>query len=243
MYKHTIKHDMESMLYVVLYCALLWCPHNADGALLRNILSGMFDFFQLTDDGRPTGGAGKLQNMQHRQWTSQLQWHSAAVQAWLTQVMDLHHPARPGFPFESLISDASRPEAVPQWTPDALDALWKKILESNGATLSCNDRCDNIQRFELHFKQRTPHSALPRPNQPTHASPPGPKRRAPWSDDEDTPQAKHPRYSPDVEAPEDQSTTSEGTGFDVPPSSTYSGPSEITVTGWSTSHSTGAEMY
>lgn len=209
---HTIQHDMESMLYVVLYCALLWCDHNGDGVALRNILRGMFDYFDLMGDGKPRGGAGKLENMLNRVHTKTVQWTSRALQRWLTQVMDLHYPV------QGRLSTSG--EVGEMWRPDVLDTLWRKILTGpDASTLSFNDRRDILARYPGDFQGLWPHSALPLPNQPTHASP---KRRRTASPDEGVPDRKRLRYSPQVEAPDDVSLVSEDTGFDIPPSSIYS---------------------
>lgn len=215
---YTLQHDMESILYVVLYCALLWCPHNAPGHLLRNILSGMFDVFEITHDGHPRGGGGKLQNMRHRMWTDDLEWTSNGMQTWLTEVMDLHHPVRAD-PANHLSLEMSQTEISPMWTPDALDRLWQNVLQTHKATLSYKDRLNHLQRFHHIFNTQIPDSARSRPNPATHTSPGGPKHRIAWSDDEDAPPSKHMRlYSPELEVQDGQSTTSE---ISVPPPSTY----------------------
>ncbi|KAI0714071.1 hypothetical protein C8T65DRAFT_645396 [Cerioporus squamosus] len=186
MIRHTIQHDMESILYVVMYCALLWCPHNGDGVTLRNILRAIFDYFQI-------------------RYTKTLQWHSRALQGWLTQVMDLHHPHRSqtANPHYQSTPGVDAPVESREWTPDTLDVLWRRILASHDApTLSYNDRIDNIARYSEHFHQLVPHSALPHPHQPTQASP---KRKRAHSQDEGAPEPKQARYSPQVDAPDDGS--------------------------------------
>ena len=40
--KQTIKDDMESLLYVVLYCALHWLPHNLSKDRLSDLITAFF---------------------------------------------------------------------------------------------------------------------------------------------------------------------------------------------------------
>ena len=44
--KHTFKDDMESLLYIVLYCALLYQPHGLTQEELTDIVSEVFDLQQ-----------------------------------------------------------------------------------------------------------------------------------------------------------------------------------------------------
>ncbi|OJT13844.1 hypothetical protein TRAPUB_9614 [Trametes pubescens] len=56
---HTVQDDMESIYYVVLYCALLYLPHRLNGNKLLRLLGLIFDFIADQNGMRVSGGTGK----------------------------------------------------------------------------------------------------------------------------------------------------------------------------------------
>ncbi|KAI0694170.1 hypothetical protein C8T65DRAFT_744473 [Cerioporus squamosus] len=136
---HTIQHDMESMLYVVLYCALLYLPHH--GGDSASCFHRIFDETH-TRGGRVEGGDGKSKNRSSRTYTAEIKWECASMTEWLNTVMD-YDSSGEGY----------------QWTPDVLDDFWRTFLEKNRSRLRKNDRCFNVKlllgpRDEKKVKQR-----------------------------------------------------------------------------------------
>ncbi|RPD59210.1 hypothetical protein L226DRAFT_614047 [Lentinus tigrinus ALCF2SS1-7] len=124
-HNHTIHHDMESTLYVTLYCALLYLPHH--GGDPASCFQRMFDETHLRG-GRVEGGDGKSKNRSNRTYTAKIKWECAPMTEWLNTVMDYH-------------SSGQRD----RWNPDVLDTFWRAFLEEKQALLHVNDRCFNIK--------------------------------------------------------------------------------------------------
>lgn len=117
--KHTFLDDMESLLYIVLYCALLWQPHDLTPEYLTQTIARMFDLQQF-DSSMQHGGGGKAANAVYRTFTGLMHLQSPSLQEWLTNVIDYHHP-----PDELLDEYAGR------WSPEYLDTYWSTFLQSH----------------------------------------------------------------------------------------------------------------
>ncbi|KAI0948918.1 hypothetical protein AcW1_008660 [Taiwanofungus camphoratus] len=118
---HTLQDDMESILYVVLYCALRWGPHNVKRKTLFNTLRHLFDEAWEDDDGT-SGGSGKLLNKFTRRYTKAFTFHSVPLQYWLDTVMNLNSPL-PGREYE---------EFRDKWEdPVHLDTFWTHFLQTS----------------------------------------------------------------------------------------------------------------
>lgn len=124
-HNHTIQHDMESTLYVVLYCALLYLPHC--GGDPASCFERMFDETH-TRGGRIEGGDGKSKNRSNGTYTANIEWECSPVTEWLNTVM-------------GYLSTGSKD----RWTPDILNEFWGKFLADNQAGLRKDDRCFNIK--------------------------------------------------------------------------------------------------
>ncbi len=124
--KHTFLDDMESLLYIVLYCALLWQPHDLTPEYLTQTIARMFDLQQF-DSSVQHGGGGKAANALHRTFTGLMHLQSPSLQEWLTNVIDYHHPPR-----ELLDEYAGR------WSPEYFDTYWTTFLQSH--VLESNNR-------------------------------------------------------------------------------------------------------
>ncbi|OSC97326.1 hypothetical protein PYCCODRAFT_1145209 [Trametes coccinea BRFM310] len=123
--KHTFKDDMEALIYVVLYCALLYLPHDLHPRDLTDLYR---DFFNQRDDieGLELGGQGKTANARYRNFTRSIHFGSTAYKEWLTTVLDYHTPHR-----------------VPigqgeMWEAETLDTYWSQFLKTH--TLERDDR-------------------------------------------------------------------------------------------------------
>ncbi|KAI9060872.1 hypothetical protein FKP32DRAFT_1594973 [Trametes sanguinea] len=116
---HTFQDDMESLLYVVLYCSLIHLPHNIqDPEDLRTFIHHFFDSSTFIG-GRLEGGDAKEANAIARSWTKRVKWKNADLQAWLNTVMDYHSP-----PVHL------RAAWFDRWSnPDYLESFWRSFLE------------------------------------------------------------------------------------------------------------------
>ena len=130
--RQTILDDMESLLYVVLYCALHWLPNNLDREELFQIVSRLFDF-STTYNGVVIGGDGKAANNYSRRYTGDVQFKGQAIKDWLDTVMNYRAP---------LPDDAQTYKD--KWKPEHLDVFWSDFLKTR--TLEHDDRVVNKAR-------------------------------------------------------------------------------------------------
>ena len=118
----TFPDEMESLLYVVLYCALLWQPHNLRRERLTNIVRNMFDSYEEVDGVR-FGGSGKVANSLERMLTGPVRYDDAGLQEWLDTVMDLRWPPRLRAGYEDKWSDTEQ-----------LKIFWSNFLKTHELT-------------------------------------------------------------------------------------------------------------
>ncbi len=123
---HTLQDDMESLLYVVLYCGFLWLPHNLSKEDLAYTIKAFFES-SYWEQGNIQGGRGKLANALRRQYTANVEFNEH-LKVWLDTVMDYYYPT-----LESNYCGPSR------WSsPDDLEGFWSRFLQTHD--LPCNDR-------------------------------------------------------------------------------------------------------
>ncbi|RPD54652.1 hypothetical protein L227DRAFT_343624 [Lentinus tigrinus ALCF2SS1-6] len=160
--EHTIRDDMESMIYVVLYCALLWTPHKLSPEELANTMM-FFDAYD-TLENVPTGGDPKSMNLRTRRHTDRLtdKWAVPQTGIWVNIMLDYVHPAAKITPPRRF--NKSQPKYVEPWL--------SKFLKKHGAALPRNDRFDHVAHHPEKFSDKAPLASRGRPNQATHASPP-----------------------------------------------------------------------
>ncbi|KAJ8457588.1 hypothetical protein ONZ51_g11440 [Trametes cubensis] len=152
-YKHTIKDDMESLLYVVLYCALLYLPHR----FTAKNLTALYDkFFEECQDFGTTmyGGVGKDANGANRTWTRRVRFGSPALQEWLDTVMNYHSP---------LAEDGEKYEGM--WEVDKLDTFWSNFLETH--ELERDNRTVNKISMASQYDPDSPPTDPPTPPSPS----------------------------------------------------------------------------
>ncbi|KAI0723245.1 hypothetical protein C8Q76DRAFT_389324 [Earliella scabrosa] len=123
---HTVKHDMESLLYVVLYCGLLYLPHEGDQADALCCFVNMFDEQHLRRN-RLEGGDGKAKNRLERTYTAEIKWVCNPLTIWVNGVMDIH---------SALDRDV--------WSPESLADYWNKFNKEHGHALTNDGRHYNI---------------------------------------------------------------------------------------------------
>ncbi|KAI0326081.1 hypothetical protein GY45DRAFT_1374254 [Cubamyces sp. BRFM 1775] len=151
--KHTFEDDMESLLYVVLYCALLYLPHRLTKKTLTFLYRGFFD--ELHDVGETVyGGVGKNANSANRIWTRRVHFSSPALQEWLDTVMNYHSPQ---------IQDREKYKGM--WEPDKLDAFWSSFLETH--ELERDNRTVNKLSMVSHYDPDSPPTDPPTPLSPS----------------------------------------------------------------------------
>lgn len=134
-FAHSIQDDMESMLYVILYCGLKWLPHNLHG----NFFPSMNQFFAQESsrhNGKLSGGTFKAANQHSRHYTSRITFTCQAFQEWLTTVMNYNSPMR-----------ADIEEFEGKWDgPNHLYEFWDRFLQRH-TDLPSNDRIDHYARI------------------------------------------------------------------------------------------------
>ncbi|KAH9928049.1 hypothetical protein B0H21DRAFT_762822 [Amylocystis lapponica] len=128
---HTLADDMESMLWVVLYCSLLWLPvHELHPGARWNTIGEMFEARRVSPTGRVVGGHGKIANMRTRRFTNNVEFDNTQLQTWLTTVMDYHAPL-----------ETAGPELRGKWDgPRHLLEFWRGFLERESPALPENER-------------------------------------------------------------------------------------------------------
>ena len=117
---------MESLLYVIFYCALHWLPNDLPNYQFDTLVS---DFFskRITIKGIDIGGNQKNLNARGRAITSQIRFPQA-FQRWFDTVMDYHSPPEGS-------------EEEPKWTdPKDLDQFWSSFLVTEADSMANNDR-------------------------------------------------------------------------------------------------------
>ena len=124
--KPTLQDDMESLFYVVLYCSLLWLPHNLSKEGLRRVIRMMFDIKTWIVD-HYHGGDGKTPNALDRHYTKSITFKEP-LHEWLQTVMDYFAPPR-----------ELQPQYKEYWSnPDHLEAYWGDFLRTH--TFEADDR-------------------------------------------------------------------------------------------------------
>lgn len=157
---HTLEDDMESLLYVVLYCALLYLPHNLDDESLETVIQRLFDH-SVEIKGVLRGGSGKVANRAARTLTERIKFTNPDLQKWLDDAMNLH--GRVGVP--------SAQSSLIWREPENLDKLWRDFFATHH-TLAGGDRVENALPDPPTFRNK-PESSLvtsvppPRPTAPT----------------------------------------------------------------------------
>jgi len=140
---HGMKDDLESLLYVVLYCALRWLPVHSPG---RGLDWWLNDFFSPPNRD---GAHLKLYNAMTRNFTRDLtSMQIQAILDWLNAAMDLHyHP-----------SGGPNPVGPnPAWDDGrALEAMWKETLTKDLPDDDWQENpIPNIAVREAHFLHTT----------------------------------------------------------------------------------------
>ncbi|KAI0323496.1 hypothetical protein GY45DRAFT_1376288 [Cubamyces sp. BRFM 1775] len=146
---HTLQDDMESLLYVILYCSLRHLPHSMRNP--EHLYRFIHKFF---DDcsygvGKLHGGDAKLVNSDDRTWTQRITFNSKNIADWLNTAMNYHHPPR-----------HLRWEWWDRWSnPDYLDTFWGAFLERRD--LEKDDAVDNKVQKPIEYVRPIEDSRVP----------------------------------------------------------------------------------
>ncbi|KAI0643111.1 hypothetical protein C8Q79DRAFT_207559 [Trametes meyenii] len=129
--RHTILDDMDSLVHVITYCALLFLPHklNPEG-LAGSVISACFQHSVENHPGARHGGSEKLGNILSRYLLTKAGFQSELLVEWLNSVLDLEMPAFGQF---DKFGD--------KFTPDEFDNYWTTFLRTH--SLPNNDRVVN----------------------------------------------------------------------------------------------------
>ena len=126
--KQTLQDDMESLLYVVLYCSFLWLPHNLSKAELARTVKRLFEYADFYY-GDYQGGDGKLENAVDREHTRAVAFNPV-LKEWLDTVMNYYYP--PKHLLQAYLK-------ARKWSdPAQLDMFWTNFLQTH--TLPADDR-------------------------------------------------------------------------------------------------------
>ncbi|KAI9062463.1 hypothetical protein FKP32DRAFT_1677401 [Trametes sanguinea] len=116
---HTFQDDLEALLYVVLYCGLLYLPHSLTESTLAELYVAFFEKASSLM-GNTYGGDGKKMNAQGRLFTRSIDFGDPAFAEWLNTVMDYHSPP-----------PELRETYAGYWNGDRLEEFWSRFLETH----------------------------------------------------------------------------------------------------------------
>ncbi|TBU27058.1 hypothetical protein BD309DRAFT_859388 [Dichomitus squalens] len=132
--KHTFQDDMEALFYVVLWCALMYQPHNLTLEELRKIVAEVFDERVPFMPGIVRGGGGKMANAMFRSYTSVMEFGSKHLDEWIKTVADFISSG-----------DEWKGEDEDKWSnPEHLDVYWATFLQTH--TLERDNRFVHVLR-------------------------------------------------------------------------------------------------
>ena len=118
-YLHTLKDDLKSFIYIILYCAMWWLPVNSK----THIKWWLTDFFGASNKHGSSGHDNKQHNTLTHQYTKELKnKENKEVLEWLHKAMDLHYKANP--PHTNIPN--------PEWdNGKALGTMWEEKLRTD----------------------------------------------------------------------------------------------------------------
>ncbi|KAH9849523.1 hypothetical protein C2E23DRAFT_737197 [Lenzites betulinus] len=119
-HKHTFLDDMESLIHVIIYCALLYLPHKLARGDLVDWIYSYFERIIHYAPPKPThGGDAKFRNSRSLDLIKDTGFGSEALVEWLTTMLRLQRPR--------LVEGYDCGE---QWNPEDVGAFWSEFLRS-----------------------------------------------------------------------------------------------------------------
>ncbi|OBZ71149.1 hypothetical protein A0H81_08673 [Grifola frondosa] len=129
--QHSLQDDMESMLYVVLYCSLRWLPHSLSADDTSRTIQALFEPHSKVGDSF-LGGFAKSSNMFSRTFMGRITFKNSILHEWLNTVMNYHHPR----------AEQARRGQICKWDdPRHLDTFWGDLLKTSA--LPEDDKVDH----------------------------------------------------------------------------------------------------
>ncbi|KAI0629906.1 hypothetical protein C8Q77DRAFT_1180533 [Trametes polyzona] len=160
--QHRIADDMESLYYVILYCALLYLPHKLNNQQLIARLNNVFDYSDTSAD-RHSNGQGKSHDLTIT-GVNKLPW-TGSVRDWFEAVT--------GRLAEYFFrrKQADWMGAHKAWNLDVFLEIWVNTLVRPGVALPEDDRIDRVndKKNLYDFKKVVPRSVRSDPYQATIA--------------------------------------------------------------------------
>ncbi|KAH9932691.1 uncharacterized protein BXZ73DRAFT_101234 [Epithele typhae] len=138
-HRHRFQDDMESLLWVMFFGALMWQPHNYSDTTLRDVIYDFFDARIWSPSGNLwSGGFYKDLYLRSRDALPALKFNSESIQEWLDTMMAYRSPPRSG---------ASKFKH--KWTDHAfIHQVWTDFLSTH--TLETANRVENVPAEVLH---------------------------------------------------------------------------------------------
>ena len=119
---HTIQFDMESLLYIVLYCAILWLPHSQPGTAVSNLFSILFEEKSLRETGEATVNVFGIETtFRDGGLISDFTWECQTLQDWVTSMRRF------------FVSEHD-------WEPKKVALRWRELLHESELKKHCQDR-------------------------------------------------------------------------------------------------------
>lgn len=154
--KHKFLDDMESLVHLVLYCALLYLPHALEKDALLQTFHEYFEAMAGVPPGPAHGGDLKFRTAHDRGLIRAARFGSASLAEWLTTMLEMQCP--PGWRTEGY-------NYGERWTPEDVDAFWSEFLNTH--TLERDDRVvhdvTKAQRYDYDELSVTAPTAPPTP--------------------------------------------------------------------------------
>ncbi|KAI1793361.1 hypothetical protein LXA43DRAFT_1092899 [Ganoderma leucocontextum] len=115
-HEHKVEYDMESLLSVVFYCALLWLPHSARESV-EYTFEEVFGGGVATSTGGARGGLSKTSAFADGSWVDEIVWECGPMQEWMAEMRRR---------FANQIQDQEK------WSPLSVGLFWDEILKKPG---------------------------------------------------------------------------------------------------------------
>ncbi len=128
-HKHTFQDDMESLLYVVLYCSFLWLPHKLTAKQLVSTMEMLFEYRRPMDIGY-AGGAGKAANRLTRTFTGPAEF-DPPLQEWVDSLLELHWPLAHSSKRGNIDYTILGIPISESWTSENMDSFWTEFLKTH----------------------------------------------------------------------------------------------------------------
>ena len=133
--KHKLQFDMESLLYIVLYCAFLWLPHDQP-QLVSDVFFMLFEEKSLRPTGEATAASqGRKGAFRDGGLISDFTWKCPPLQEWITSMRNLF--------------------SAGAWQLEKVAPCWYKLLEKPELQNYRHDR--NRRLYSMNGREKDGH--------------------------------------------------------------------------------------